>query len=458
MRSLSDRVLDALRSAIRADVRRGADLRLLVAVSGGCDSMVLLHVLHELSVAQGWRLVAAHFNHQLRGRKSDLDEALVLRTSDALGLRCVVGRGDVTAHAARGGVSIEMAARELRHRFLARMARRHRCGWIATAHHADDQSELVLLRLLRGSGSEGLSGMSLLGPSPVDPRVLIVRPLLGIERKDLRAIASRQGIRFREDASNRLMDHLRNRVRHELLPLLRASYQPAVDRVLCRTSELFRVEDEWMSGAVEEWLQRRTPAFERLPLALQRRAVRVQARRLDAKVDFDAVERLVHSPGTLVNVAGNRLLRRQRDGTVVRVPASRARFSPGERVVLLSDRPREVVFGRLTLSLRMSPRRGSVRPTRRPGRELFDAETVGVRLLLRHWRPGDRFQPIGMKTAVKLQDLFTNAKVPAAERRERVVAEAANGELFWVEGMRIGERFKFTANTRRQLEWAWKAC
>jgi len=141
---------------------------LLVAVSGGVDSMVLLHVLNSLAPEWGWKLAVAHFNHQLRGRSSDRDEALVCRTAAALKLTVTVGQGDVKAFAKQSGLSLEMAARKLRHEFLARTARAGGITTIALAHHADDQVELFFLRLLRGAGGEGLAGMRGRAPSPMD--------------------------------------------------------------------------------------------------------------------------------------------------------------------------------------------------------------------------------------------------------------------------------------------------
>jgi tRNA(Ile)-lysidine synthase len=452
MQSLLDRVHQALRRS--TGLAKGE--RLLLAVSGGCDSMVLLQVMHELAAQEGWRLKVAHLNHQLRGRQSARDAALVRRVCAQLTLPCVVGQGQVKAHAQHHGRSLEMAARELRHRFLARTARQARCRWVLTAHHADDQAELVLLRLLRGSGAEGLSGMGECDPSPVDARAQIVRPLLAVTRSELRTHARAHGIRFREDASNQSMDHLRNRVRRELLPLLRRRYQPAADRVLCRLAEIMRSEDEILAAQAARWLRGKRPSFNRLPLALRRRVVLLQARALGLELEFEAVERLLHTGGEIVNVTTNRFVRRTQDGTLELATPRRLRFKTGTRVVLLDGGPSEVAFGGLTLAFRVGARRSPQHPRHTAGRERFDADAVGGRVVLRHWRAGDRFQPIGMKTAVKLQDLFTNLKVPTAERRRRVVAEAESGEVFWVEGLRIGERFKLTPATRRQLTWAWQ--
>ncbi len=189
--------------------------------------MVLLEVLRRLAHANRWKLTVAHFNHQLRGRASEADEKFMARITEEWDLPMVVGRAPVRTFAARHGLSLEMAARGLRHEFLARSACNRGVETIALAHHADDQVELFFLRLLRGAGGEGLAGMKWSSPSPSDPAITLIRPLLGCAKAELRLFAEQQSLTFREDASNASLDFLRNRIRHELLPLLVKQYQPA---------------------------------------------------------------------------------------------------------------------------------------------------------------------------------------------------------------------------------------
>src|SRR5262245_31021571 len=186
--------------------------------------MVLLDVLRELAPRARWTLAVAHLNHRLRGRSSDADGRLVRKKAKELNLRCFVEAADVRKLAVDDGISIEMAARRLRHEFLARVAREQGIQTIALAHHADDQVELFFLRLLRGTGSEGLGAMKWSNPSPEDSTVKLVRPLLGCSKMDLRRLASERKIPFREDASNTAQDIMRNRIRHDLLPLLQKHY------------------------------------------------------------------------------------------------------------------------------------------------------------------------------------------------------------------------------------------
>ena len=221
--------------------------------------MVLLHVLHELAEKHSWKLTVAHFNHQLRGRSSDADERLVRRTAEQLKLPFVCGRADVRKFARAEKVSIEMAARKLRHDFFARAALARSISTVALAHHADDQLELFFLRLLRGSGGEGLGGMKWKNASPSDKRIELVRPLLGQTKAALRVFAKGYGINFREDATNRELDFQRNQIRHKLSPLLRKC-QPGFEKTVLRSAELIRAEAEFAMDIAREWLRRKFQA------------------------------------------------------------------------------------------------------------------------------------------------------------------------------------------------------
>ena len=433
----------------------GRGARVLVAVSGGLDSMVLLHLLHALAARQGWKLIVAHFNHQLRGEASEADEQLVCATAKSLGLPVISERGEVRALAEKWRISIEMAARDLRHLFLARTARCERCPVVALAHHADDQAELFFLRLLRGAGGEGLAGMKWRSPSPADGRVQLIRPLLDVSRVELEEFADNNQIPFREDTSNASSEMLRNRVRHELLPLLRRRFQPALNKSLLRAMEIVGAESELAESIARKWLTKKRLAFARLAVAVQRRVIQLQLRGLKLGEEFDLIESLRLSSGKPVTVGAEVAVERDAAGLLSLRVVTREAFQSAVEVVDLRRRAGKTVLGSLDLNWKLVNQAGDrLRP--RPGYEQFDADKVGRRVVLRHWQPGDRFQPIGMAGAVKLQDWFTNQKVPRSDRRHLVVACTAAGEVFWIENQRIGERFKLSPETKRRLVWTWR--
>ncbi len=428
---------------------------ILVAVSGGVDSMVLLHLLNQLAPTNSWKLAVAHLNHGLRGRSSDADERLAMKSAAQLGIRFVTERVDVRAHAQARKLSIEMAARGMRHDFLARTARRLKISKIALAHHADDQVELFFLRLLRGSGTDGLSGMKWKSPSPKDPKLSLIRPLLNVSKSELLAFAAENKIAFREDATNASVDFQRNRIRHELLPLLRKKYQPSLNRVIGRVMEIAGADSEFLQGAAEEWLVTKNPiSFRKLHEALQRRCVQIQLQRLAVPLDFDLIETLRTEPGRIISAGKNLWLVCTAEGQVQLKEFNSPVESKPLEVYLKSSGA--ISFGVLQIIWRISRSKAQVPSVAEKSGEIFDADQVGNEIVLRHWQPGDRFQPIGMSKPVKLQDLFTNQKIPRAERHRLVVAVTKTGELFWVERLRISERFKVTGSTIRRLLWCWK--
>jgi len=456
----------------------------LVAVSGGLDSMTLLQALHKLSSRHRWRLTVAHFNHQLRGRSSNADEELVRQTAAAMRLSFIAGRANVKEFAQKSKMSVEMAARKLRHDFFARTAKERKTRVIALAHHADDQVELFFLRVLRGAGGEGLAGMKWRSPSPVDSKIMLVRPLLDATKAELRGFARENKIPFREDATNARLEMPRNRVRNELLPLLQRRYQPALTKTVLRLMEIVGAESDLAGEAARQWLVskrkiERSPrpvplpagrgeggprkagpgegtVFKDLPVAIQRRVLQLQLSEVGVPVDFELIESLRQSTDVPVNLGPQLSVLRDATGAVSLRLARTSVFNANETVVKLAGRAGEVTFDGVRVRWRFNAVEKFKRPAARPACESFDADKVGGRITLRHWRAGDRFQPMGLRSSVKLQDLFTNWKIPRARRRELMVAAAENGEIFWVEGLRISENFNLTPQTKRRLTWRWQ--
>ena len=451
MQTLAEKVGDI----IRAQNLFPATGRIIVAVSGGIDSMALLHLLATPALGLRDRLFVAHFNHQLRGPESDADAAIVGQAAERLGLRFETGSGNARQLAAETGDGIEAAARQLRHDFFARLARRL-SAVVALAHHADDQIETFFLRLLRGAGNRGLAGMQPSAPSPVDSGVTLVRPLLGIRRDEIVAYGEEQGIAHREDASNADTRFLRNRVRHELLPRLTERFGESVSRQIARAMQVAGDEADCIDDLAAEWPGK--PPFENLPIAVQRQVVQRQLFTLGAEPSFDLVESLRLEAGRVIEVAPGRRLQRNADGQVqVAAPAAEPEFSLARREVSIAGQAGEAEFDGLKIRWERLP--GGLAKWRELGqaerREVFDAEALGQAIALRHWRSGDRFQSIGQAGTTKLQDLFVNQKIPKVKRRQLVVAEAADGRLFWMQHFRIAEPFKVTESTTGLLLFSW---
>ncbi len=241
----------------------------LIGVSGGRDSMALLHLLHSLGYR---RLVVCHLNHGLRGRAAARDAARVRAAARRLGYPSETGRADTAAAARRDGKSIELAARDLRRTFFADCAKRHRCRRLFLAHHADDQVETILFNFLRGTGASGLGGMSFSAPRD---GLEIFRPLLGVPGRTIAEYVRARDVPFGEDASNADPSHTRNRLRHTALPALVRAFGPSFKDAILRAGRILREENAWMESMVPpppEKLSCRQLRSE--PLALRRRIVR----------------------------------------------------------------------------------------------------------------------------------------------------------------------------------------
>ena len=292
--------------------------RYLVGVSGGRDSVALLHALLEAGFK---RLIVCHLNHGLRGRAADADARFVEALAKRLGLECESERVDVARLAKEAGQSIETTARNTRYAFFARVARKRRCRALFLAHHADDQVETLLFNLFRGTGRAGLGGMSPDSERAVDGvKLRLLRPMLGVWREEIDAYIAAHALKFREDESNRALDFTRNRVRHELLPVLEQVFGRDVRGAVWRTAVILRAEEEWLAALAEEEhvLELSVSALRKMPLAQQRRRIQGWLRKSGVpEVGFEQVEtvRSLLLPGqnvpAKVNLPGNWHARRR---------------------------------------------------------------------------------------------------------------------------------------------------
>ncbi len=448
MKDLAAATLGFLRDESR--VRPGD--RLIIAVSGGVDSVVLAHLFSRSLQVLQVELILAHAHHGLRPEADD-DAEFVGRIAATLGLPLRVGRLPVTAEAQETGESLEMAGRRLRHAFLAEVANSEGARVVALAHHADDQAELILLRLLRGSGGDGLGGMPPQGASFVDPSITLIRPLLGFSKDELIAYAREAGLSWREDSSNGDSRFLRNRIRNHLLPLLEREYQPRLRQVLNRTATIIGAEADWAEQVARRWLESdSSKCFDKEHVAIQRAVLRLQAWELGVDLDFDTLERL-RTTRKPVTVAGGKVWIRTEEGQL-QACHSRDPFGEDEMTIDIRKSLGLNRFGDMELSCAYRPAPLTIDlKSPPPGVTWLDAERVGQLVRIRYWQPGDRFHPLGMPKPALLQNIFVNRKVPASVRRSLGVAETSAGEIFWVETLPPAEPFKVAESTREILEW-----
>jgi tRNA(Ile)-lysidine synthase len=414
---------------------------LVVGVSGGLDSMALLELLRS-----GERkVIVAHFNHQLRGAESDGDEAFVRKAAAKRRLQFRVGRGDVRAEAK--GISIEMAARKLRHGFLAEVAREVG-GDIVLAHHADDQIELVLMRARRRIEGYGAGGMRPVSPSPAEPTIRILRPLLDFEKADLEGFVKERKIAFREDSSNAQLDIERNRVRHQVLPMLREQFGPEFGSLLLKQAAEMRASDDWARQTARAWID---GEYDSLPDRLKMEIVVVQLHRRHLPVRRQTITSLLADRTKPVTIRPGQTATLDARGKLqVNDPL---RFELPMVVALFGQAEQRVDFSGGALRWRFSMETNF---DAAQNGMVFDAEKIGSFVMLRHPKPGDRVRLSGRASERPLMDVLNKNRVPREMRRQLVVASALpEGKIFWVEGLRITEDFKITERTKKTLEWKW---
>ncbi len=215
-------------------------------------------------------------------------------------------------------------------------------------------------------------------------------------------------------------------------------------------------ESDLLGEMAQQWLLQRTPAFEKLSVAIQRKILQAQIVQLGVMPDFELIESLRKSANIAVNINPQFSLFRDLNGTVKLKAVALQNFNDDELILELKNKVGETIFGGIQFDWRFGLKKKMFFQKKSPDCEFFDADKVGDKITLRHWRPGDRFQPIGLKSGAKLQDLFTNAKIPRERRHDLIVATTADGEIFWVENLRMAEHFKLMPETKRHLIWRWK--
>jgi tRNA(Ile)-lysidine synthase len=432
----------------------------VAAVSGGADSVALLDVLLNLP---GFRieLVVAHLNHDLRGAESDGDEEFVRGVADRLQLPFETSRVDVAQLAAEKRLSLEEAGRHARYAFFARVAEKYNAAAIALAHHKDDQAETVLMRLLRGSAGSGLAGIR---PKTRDNRV--VRPLLCASRREIEAYLGSREIVWREDSSNSAPDFLRNRIRHQLLPLLH-DYNPEVVERLNATAEALANDEALLDTLTHEALKRCTvptgsgttldlDLMQNEPDAIRSRLYRQVIRTVKGdlrRISFrhlESIERLVSCN------APNGQLDLPNGITVVRSYRSLA-FSAGKPLQRFDDFELSISacgIYRLPCGKILHVESEAAVPA---GFETTGKDTVFLDPArfpfpwqVRYFKPGDRIVPLGMSGHKKLKELFIDRKIPLSERY-RTPLLLQDAEVVWICGRQLSEKGRLAGGERPVL-------
>jgi tRNA(Ile)-lysidine synthase len=443
---------------------------ILVAVSGGPDSVALLDALMQVRDGSSGVKVC-HLNHRLRGRASDEDAEFVRELAAKYHVPAAICERDVRQMAHQRNISVEMAARAARLEVFREVAQSTGIWKVALAHTADDQAETVLLRLIRGAGREGLSAMEPL--TAFDGKLALVRPMLTVWRREVMEYLRERQLSFREDDTNRDERILRNRVRHKLLPMMESEFGGGVKEALRRAADIFGEEERFLETLSEQRL-RQVQRGERLELtellkadvALQRRMLRrwLQQRLRCSGLTMERLEAVLrlasHGGGTSgVEVGGGHWVARIYDQLVF-VGRGEQRQSPAPPVAeatLFVPGSLQVPALGFRFSAQWAPLEAweAAKQTGLSSASLtafFDADALPQPFFtLRSWRAGDRFQPLGMSSEKKLQDFFVDEKVPQSQRW-RIPLAACAERIAWVVGYRIADWAKVTEKTARVVQ------
>ncbi|HUL31156.1 MAG TPA: tRNA lysidine(34) synthetase TilS [Thermodesulfobacteriota bacterium] len=438
--------------------------RLIVGVSGGVDSMVLVHLLYACREAFNLSLIVAHVNHGLRPAESEKEAELVQKEAARLGLPFEYGQFNVKEFQKTMGLSPQDAARRIRFHFFYDLLQRREAQKIVLGHHADDQVETVLLKLIRGSGLQGLKGMLPIREGRV------IRPLLGVWREEIRTFAAEKKLPFLLDSSNLKSDYLRNRIRLTLIPLMEREYQPNFKEILLRTSNILREENDYLEKGAEAAYQEivrkekdtlffKLAEYRSLHQAIQWRVMKKILERVydwGAGVEegeWSAVDKIYQklhqsSPSFLLELPHGAWVEKRYDvvllrkGKVKPLPPFEVELRfPGS--TFIEEIGKEVVVEE-TDRHKLKDYNGPANTA------LVDYGSLQFPLKMRNFRPGDRFHPLGVKGTQKLKEFFIDHKVPKVER-PKVPLLVSGERIVWIVGYRIDERAKVTEKTKKVL-------
>jgi len=444
--------------------------RVVVGVSGGPDSLCLLHLLTQLRDEYRIEPHVAHLNHQIRGAEAEADAAFVARLAEEWGLPATIEARDVPAYARQERLALEEAARRVRYSFLAEVARKIGAGCIAVGHNADDQVETVIMHWLRGAGLAGLRGML---PLTEYEGLRLVRPLLEVTRAEIEEYCQIHHLQPRFDRSNLDTTYFRNRLRHELIPYLE-SYNPNIREVVRRAAKVIAADYDFLRSEVERAWERMAIESEgaisfplepwsRLHLSLQRALLREAIRRLRKglrNINW------VHIEDAL------KVINEKPTGAIATLPQGLQLFKSYDRIVVGERMPRPdlpllsvdslpIAIPGVTklpdsywqLKAEILAREELNEETLanvNPWQAYLDYDRTGSELKLRQRLPGDRFQPLGMRRGKTLQAFMIDAKVPR-HLRDEIPIVVSPRQIVWVAGWRIDERVKVTERSKRIL-------
>jgi tRNA(Ile)-lysidine synthase len=446
-----------VRQTIEQEQLLQAEDTVIVAVSGGPDSVALLHVLKEISVDLRLKLIVVHVNHQFRGIESDQEAASVVKLAEELRLPCEVGTIDVPEYIRSEALNAQVAARDKRYEFLFATAAEYNAQKIALAHHADDQAETILMRLLRGSGTSGLAGMPI---RRIEKNVELIRPFLRINKSELLTFCEQRHIIFSEDSSNKDRKYLRNQIRLDIMPYLQ-QWNSQLPQALNRLGEMLKDEDTYLASETDRVFAQvankdergyffSAEGFASLPVALQRRLIKLILSYLSPKMDiydYTRVELIRNgiiqqtTPSMELDISEGISFTREYD----RISLGRkTRDENLNFTYVVNQFPCEIVIAEsdLKIDFQLTDNIHALTDTDvnyygDKDQAYFDFDCLALPLTIRSRRQGDRIKLVGLNGSKKVKDIFIDEKIAPSRRNQIPVIADAEDRVIWIPGIRF---------------------
>jgi len=459
-----DELNDFIRKAdnhIFQDLYLNPDSVFLLAVSGGVDSMTMLDLFANLTVNFPMlMLCVAHFNHKIRPVNSDKDLEFVKEICSKYNIPFFSESADVKDYSEKKGISIELAARVLRYRFLEKIAQKVQANYIATAHTADDSAETFFINLFRGSGLTGLSGIP--AKRNLSRKVTLVRPLLFLRKNELIKYAKARDIKWREDETNQLLHYTRNKIRLDIIPKIEEHFSPSVIGNITRTQKLLQSADniitKFINKTIPVLIKDRTSGrfsiklsqFSTLDPFLQGEIIqKVLSNYFNlSSIPMQTIDRILELEekpiGSVCEINKNYIVLRDRDSLIF------SQVGKPSEIFIPIKKEGEFNINGMIIKLEQVKKK-QVKFTMNPNIEFIDWDLVPSVLYLRNWKQGDAFHPLGMEGSMKVSDFLTNQKVSLIDKNN-IILLATKSDIIWICGMRLNNKFKVTDNTFKYLK------
>ena len=428
---------------------------ILVALSGGADSVFLLEFLLKYKKRFNIDIAAFHLNHNLRGKEANIDEQFCKNLAAQKRIPFFSTSKNVKLFAKRKRMSLEEAGREIRYGALLKIVKTHNYTKIATAHNADDNAETVLLNLIKGTGIKGLSGIP-------ERREKIIRPVLILSKKEILDYLHNKKTNYRIDSSNVENDYQRNYLRNEIIPLIKDKLNPQFDSAVFRTSEIIRgytsLIDEQINNTVKKTVTYKQQKLIINLIQLKETDVRLYGdvfrktvrkyfnEDLESKNISDLIKLIKAQTGREIRFSNRIVAVKERDSIIIYL--KKREMKNVKQVEIKIGEEKQVEGKSISIS---TINRNKLSFCNTINKEYISADKIKSKFILRRWKDGDRFYPLGMKNSKKLSDFLTEQKVRSSEKKEQLVLSNA-GKIVWVVGIRIDERYKISAKTKKVLE------